>query len=337
MCIRDSLTGDGEARVVHGLGPDDDPGRLLLRLGGTRAGDQLAEGEGQLAQPDVRHRRHLEDAVAAGLQVGADHLGEVLAVRHVHLVQDDDAGPVAQAAVLPQLLLDDVEVGGGVTVGLQGRGVQHVHQHAAPLHVPQELQAQAAALAGAGDETGHVGDGVHGGTGGHHTQVRDQRGERIVRDLRLGRAQHGDQRGLAGARIADEGHVRDGLQLQDDVLYVTGLAEQREAGRLAAGGGQRRVAEAAPAALRGDVRGAVADQVGEDVARLVQDDRAVRHGQDQVLAVLAGAVAALAGLAVGGLAVRGVVIVEQRRDRLVDGQDDVTAPAAVAAVGACLL
>ncbi|GAA3304300.1 hypothetical protein GCM10020295_55080 [Streptomyces cinereospinus] len=74
------------------------------------------------------------------------------------------------------------------------------------------------------------------------------------------------------------------------------------------------------------------DQVGEDVARLVQHHGPVRHRQHQVLAVLAGAVAALAGLAVGGLAVRGVVVVEQRGDRLVDGEDHVAAAAAVAAV-----
>ena len=67
---------------------------------------------------------------------------------------------------------------------------------------------------------------------------------------------------------------------------------------------------------------------------LVQDDGAVRHGQDQVLAVLAGAVAALAGLAVGGLAVRAVVVVEQRGDVLVDDQDHVAAASAVAAVRA---
>lgn len=139
---------------------------------------------------------------------------------------------------------------------------------------------------------------------------------------------------LPSARVADEGHVRDGLQLQDDVLEVTGDTEQREAGRLAAGRGQRRVAEATATALRGDVRRAVADEVREDVARLVEHDRAVRHRQDQVLAVLARAVAALAGLAVGGAAVRLVVVVEQRGHGLVDDQHHVTAPAAVAAVRA---
>lgn len=139
---------------------------------------------------------------------------------------------------------------------------------------------------------------------------------------------------MPAARVADQGHVGDRLQLQDDVLEVTGDAEECEARGLAAGRGQRRVAEAAPAALRGDVRRAVADHVGEHVARAVHHDRAVRHRQDQVRTVLAGAVAALAGLAVGGLAVRGVVVVEQRGHGLVDDEDDIPTPSTVAAVRA---
>ena len=87
-----------------------------------------------------------------------------------------------------QLLLDDVEVGDRVAVGLQRRGVQHVHQHRAALDMAQELQAQALALAGAGDQPGHVRDGVDGRTGGHHAEVGHQRGERVVGDLRLGGA-----------------------------------------------------------------------------------------------------------------------------------------------------
>ncbi|CAM5441884.1 hypothetical protein SALBM217S_07203 [Streptomyces griseoloalbus] len=145
---------------------------------------------------------------------------------------------------------------------------------------------------------------------------------------------HGDQRRLAGAGVAHEGHVGDGLELQDDVAQVARLAEQREAGGLAPRRGEGGVAEAAAAALGGDVGGAVADEVGEDVARLVEHHGAVRHGQDEVLPVLAGAVAALAGLAVGGLAVRRVVVVEQGGHGLVDGEDHIAAASAVAPVGA---
>ena len=60
----------------------------------------FGEREGQLLQAHVGDGGHLEDAVAARLQVRADDVGEVLAVRDVDLVEDDDAGPVVQAAVL---------------------------------------------------------------------------------------------------------------------------------------------------------------------------------------------------------------------------------------------
>lgn len=139
---------------------------------------------------------------------------------------------------------------------------------------------------------------------------------------------------MPAARVADQRDVRDGLELQHDVAGLTGLAEQREAGRLAAGGGQRGVAEAAAAALTGDEGGALADEVGEHIARAVQDDGAVGDRQDQVLAVLAGTVVARARLAVGGLAVRVVVVFEKCGDVLVDHQGHIAATAAVAAVRA---
>jgi hypothetical protein len=41
----------------------------------------------------------------------------------------------------------------------------------------------------------------------HHAEVRFERGEGIVGDLRLGRRDHADQRGLAGVGEPDEGHV----------------------------------------------------------------------------------------------------------------------------------
>ncbi len=279
-------------------------------------------------------RRDLEDAVAALLQVGADQVGEVLAVRHVDLVEDDHPGTVVETAVLGELLLDGVEVGDRVAVRLQGRGVQNVDEHLAALDVPQELQTQALALAGAGDQTGDVRDGVDGRTGGHHTEVGHQGGEGVVRDFRLGGREDRDQGGLSGARVADQGHVRDGLQLEDDVAGLAGLAQQREAGGLATGRGQCGVAEATAAALAGDEGGALADEVGQHLAVAVEDHGAVGDRQHQVLAVLAGTVVARARRTIGGLAMRVVVVFEERGDGLVDDQDHIAAAAAVAAVGA---
>ena len=53
--------------------------------------------------------------------------------------------------------------------------------------------------------------------GRDHTEVGHQRGEGVVGDLRPGRGEHGDQRGLARRREADQRDVGERLQLQDDV------------------------------------------------------------------------------------------------------------------------
>ena len=250
--------------------------------------DDLRQRERQLAQARAGHRGDLVDGQAAGLQLRPDDVGQVLALGDVGLVQHDQARPVGQLAVDAPLALvagglvgaqfglDDVEVGDRVAVALQGGAVQDVHQHRAALDVPQELVAQALALGGAGDQAGHVGDGVDRLARADHAEVRDQGGERVVGDLRLGRGHRRDQRGLAGAGVADQGHVGDRLQLQGELAVLAGLAEQREAGGLALGGGQRGVAQAADAAVRDDEAGAGADQVGDHLAGGVLDHGAAR-------------------------------------------------------------
>ncbi len=121
----------------------------------ARAGDDLGEEVGELLETRTGDGGDLEHLVAAGLQVRADHLGEVLAVGDVDLVQDDEARTLLQAAAVDlELFLDDVEVGDRVAVRLQGRGVQDVHEDRAALDVAQELQAEALALAGAGIRPG---------------------------------------------------------------------------------------------------------------------------------------------------------------------------------------
>ena len=140
----------------------------------------------------------------------------------------------------------------GSRPGLEGRAVEHVQQRGAALDVAQELEAEALALARALDEAGHVGDRVAGLARLDDAEVRVQGRERVVRDLRLRGAHRGDQARLAGAREADQRDIRDGLQLEEDVALPAGGAEQGEAGSLALGVGERRVAEAALAAGRDD-------------------------------------------------------------------------------------
>ena len=95
-----------------------------------------------------------------------------------------------------------------------------------------------------GNEPGHVGDGERvdrprplarpARHGLHDTEVGRQRGERVVGDLRLGRGQDRHQRRLARRREADQPDVGDGLQLQDELALLAGLAEQGKTGALRA-------------------------------------------------------------------------------------------------------
>ena len=290
--------------------PSADGGRSTIRVGlddglrGPRRLDDLGHREGQLAHPLAGRGGDLEDVEAAPAQLLDDEVGDVAAVGDVDLVERDQPGPVLEAAVPAQLELDDVEVVDRVAAGLDGGGVDDVHQRGAALDVAQEVVAEAAALAGALDQAGHVGDGERRVAGGDHAEVGDQRRERVVGDLGPGPRDRGDQAGLAGAREADQADVGDDLELEHDLELVAGLAEQREAGGLALGRGQRGVAEAAAAALGDDELGAGADQVGEHLALRVGDHGAVGDREHQVgavaaVAVVAGAVAAVSALRLG--------------------------------------
>ena len=93
--------------------------------------------------------------------------------------------------------------------GASGDRSRSTHEHPGPLDVAQELVAEAPALAGALDEAGEVGDDELGVVvEAHHAEVRLEGGERVVGDLRLGRRDRRDQRGLADAREARRGRRR---------------------------------------------------------------------------------------------------------------------------------
>jgi hypothetical protein len=196
--------------------------------------------EGELAQTLVAGRGGQVHLEPAGLQFGTHQFGQLAGLRDVDLVQHDQPRAVEQGRralvdrVGGELRLDHVEVADRVPARFQRGAVDHVHQHGAALHVPEELQAEAATQAGAGDQAGDVRDREPDLPGLDHAELGHQRRERVVGDLRPGRGQRRDQARLARAGEADEADVRDGLELQRDVAVLPRLAEQREAGRLAA-------------------------------------------------------------------------------------------------------
>ena len=80
-----------------------------------------------------------------------------------------------------------------------------MQQQAAALHMAQEVVAQTNALTGTLDQAGDIGaDKARALTHRHDTQGGHQRGEVIVRDLGLGRADGGDEGGLTHIGEADQ-------------------------------------------------------------------------------------------------------------------------------------
>ena len=83
----------------------------------------------------------------------------------------------------------------------RARHVDHVHQHLRALEMAQELVAEPEAAMRAFDQAGHVGDDEAAVVAQpDDAEIRRQRRERVVGDLRTGRRDARDQRRLAGVR-----------------------------------------------------------------------------------------------------------------------------------------
>src|SRR5664280_2879530 len=155
------LLADRELRLAcDRLGLDDDPRGWPGRLRGALLRDQRRHRVGELDQPDTRLRGNEVDLEPPLTKVGLDDLGEIEGIRHVHLVEHDQAWPVLETSVRGELALDDVEVADRVAARLVRRAVDHVHDRLATLDVAQEVVAEATAVRGALDEPWHISDGV---------------------------------------------------------------------------------------------------------------------------------------------------------------------------------
>ena len=205
----------------------------------------------------------------------------------------------------------------------------------------QELQSQALAFGGARNQSRHIGDGVSRVAGDNDAEIRHQRGEWVVGDLRLGGAHRRNQGRLSGRGETDQRHVGDGLQFQNHVALFTEFAEQGEAGGAAGLVGQGDVAEAAGTALGDNAAVALVAQVGELCAGMLgfalfaarlKDDGAAGYGQNQILALGAVLIIAQAHGAAAGDTMRHETIVEQAGGVTVGHEHHGTAVAAIAAV-----
>ena len=209
-----------------------------------------------------------------------------------------------------------------------------MRQHSGALHVPQEVQSQALAFAGSRDQTGYIGHGEHFIAHAHHTEVRHQRGERVIGNLRLCSREHGDERGLARGGEAHQAHVRHGLELQGDFLGLAGLTQQGKTGSLASLGDQRGIAQTTMTAFGHDHPGAHTGEVSEHLSAVIQHHGAFRYGKHAVFTAGTVPVIARAIATAASANVRVEVKVQQRVDLCGDLEDDISAVATVTAVWA---
>ena len=289
----------------------------------------------------VHERRHPTDQLADALaRDGGDHGPvpahrlELLELHGVGLGADDEPRTVEQVgAVLGELVEQDPLLLGGRRFG-RGEIDQHA-QHAGTLDVAQELVAEPAALAGAFDQAGNVGDHEVGlVVERHDPEVGLERGERVVGDLRLGGRDHADQRALAGVGEADQRDVCHQLQLELEPALLAVLALLGEARRPPPVVEELGVAAPASPAGGGEEAIAVVEQLGQHFVRVeVLHDRALRHLDLERLAAPAVQILALAVNTAAGTTVRMVTEGEQRRHVVIGHQPHVAALAAVAAIG----
>ena len=323
---------DGISTVVGlGLG--------LLVLGGEHGHRR------DILQAVVDQARQLPHALHGGGRDG--HKGQALALHiaaealdlllggQVALVAHHDLGALCQlGAELCQLLVDLFKVLHRLTA-LAAGDIHHMQQQAAALHMAQKVVAQTDALAGTLDQAGDVGADKAGTlTYRHDTQGGHQRGEVIVRDLGLGRADGRDEGRLTHIGEADQAHISNQLQLQRHLDVLAGHTGLGKLGDLAGRRCKMRVAVAAAAALC-DGDGGVVGQVRDDQPALrVLDHGAQRHLDDEVFGILAVAEACAALAALGGSVLALVAEVHQGGKMIVRHKDDVTAAAAITAVRA---
>ena len=202
--------------------------------------------------------------------------------------------------------------------------------------MPQEADAEPRALGGTLDETRDV---------GHHeravlaavddTEVRVQRGEGVVRDLRARRGHRADERRLAGVRQAEQTHIGDHLELELEQPLLAGQPGPELARRAVGAGLELGVAPTALAAARHEQRIAGAHEVAQLLAGLrIPHHRADRHRHIEIVAAAAGAVVAAARLARLRLEIALDTEVRERVDALGRAQPDAAAETAVTAVRA---
>src|SRR5882724_2174064 len=199
----------------------------------------------------------------------------------------------------------------------------------------EEPEAQALPHVRALDDTGNIrGDERPVVRERHHTEVRLERREGVIGDLRASGGNDGEQRALARVRLAQEPDVGDQFEHQLELSFLAVLARLPFARAAMRRSGEARVAAAAAPTLRHEQGVAAREHLADELT-----GRGVAHlgaGWDREVEVgprLAGHVLALAVLPPLGLPLGAIAIIQERREVHVGAHEDTTARSALPAVG----
>src|SRR3954470_12769978 len=233
----------------------------------------------------------------------------------------------------PELVADDVVVPAGVT----GRPVDDVDEDACPFDVTQERVTETGAAACALDQPRDVGDRratLVEVAEIEHTEIRLERRERIVGDLRRSCGDCSEGAPLPRVRQADQADVCDEAELQADPclgsrLALLGMLRSLVGRRL-----EMRVAEAASPPARDYRALADCDEIRDELPGLVEIDSSPgRDVEGQVLAGFAVPSRSRAPTAGRRTEVMPVVEVTKRRLTGIDAEVDRATPTSIAAIG----
>ena len=216
------------------------------RLAGPRLVHQRRHRADQRADAVAGHRGDDEPGLAVGREPELDR-GRWSP--DVGLRADDEPGPVEQIGrYSPSSWSSTASCSAGAACRRARRG-RRARTARGRARRGGGTGGRARALAGALDQAGDVGDHELGVVvDAHDAEVRLERRERVVGDLRLGGRDDADQRALADVGEPDERDVGDQLQLELEPALLAVLALLGEARRAPPVGQEPGVAAAAPAA-----------------------------------------------------------------------------------------
>src|SRR5712692_8688835 len=143
--------------------------------------------------------------------------------REIHFVGGDDLRLSSQRwAVVRQFAIDRLPVLDWRALRSLRRKVHQVDQNPAPLDVAKKLIAQACSFARSFDQPWNVSHHERPTVLVlNHSQVGDERGERISRNLRPSTGHSGNERALARIGKPDQTDVRQQLELQHQLALLS--------------------------------------------------------------------------------------------------------------------